>query len=132
MKVRVKFQSDQGDGYLDLEASDVDDAKSAVKPLLNKIYDYSEITEIYNIEKEPYILLFSSRYKKYGYKSREDYLRSLSDEYGLSIEAVTDLAQLYGPSEDFDGLVTACQDAADALNDFDENTGVIMNWEDYL
>ena len=50
-------------------------------------------------------------YIENGYKDRDDYLQSLSDEYGVSIETVYSLADMLGESEDFDGLVSALEDA---------------------
>ena len=52
-------------------------------------------------------------YTENGYKSRADYLKSLADDYGISLDAVHALAIILGPSEDFDGLVTAVQDASE-------------------
>lgn len=49
-------------------------------------------------------------YTENGYKSREDYLESLAHEYVIPTLIVRLLADLLGPSEDFDGLVTACED----------------------
>lgn len=51
--------------------------------------------------------------------TRRAYLESLCDEYPRS--AVFALASVLGPSEDFDGLLTALEDAADAgdLDDFE-------------
>lgn len=45
-----------------------------------------------------------------GYKNRGDYLRCLSEDYGTAIATVCALADMLGPSEDFDGLVTALED----------------------
>ena len=45
-----------------------------------------------------------------GYKSRADYLRCMSEEYGVPINTVQMLADLLGENEDFDGLVTALAD----------------------
>ena len=50
-------------------------------------------------------------YTKKGYRNREDYLRSLADEYRVPCEAVFALASMLGPDEDFDGLVTSLEDA---------------------
>ena len=50
-------------------------------------------------------------YTDHGYESREDYLRCIAEDNGLDYALVRDLADLYGPSEDFDGLVIACEDA---------------------
>lgn len=49
-------------------------------------------------------------YEDHGYKNREEYLRELAEQYGLDEETVFTLANVYGPTEDFDGLVTALQD----------------------
>ena len=52
-------------------------------------------------------------YKANGYEDREDYLSCLAEDYGLSLEEVVrPLAKLLGPSEDFDGLVSALEDEA--------------------
>ena len=45
-----------------------------------------------------------------GYKDRADYLRCMSDEYGVPINTVMVLADLLGENEDFDGLVTSLAD----------------------
>lgn len=51
-------------------------------------------------------------YKQKGYKDRADYLDSLTDEYGVSEMLVYSLADMLGPSEDFDGLVNMLEDVA--------------------
>lgn len=51
-------------------------------------------------------------YQENGYESRRDYLESLASEYDMHVDDVFALASLLGPNEDFDGLVTAVQDAA--------------------
>jgi len=53
-----------------------------------------------------------SIYTEEGYKNRRDYLESLADEMGLDFMEVFTLAYTLGPSEDFDGLVTMCEDRA--------------------
>jgi hypothetical protein len=53
-----------------------------------------------------------SIYTDNGYTSRSDYLAELAAENDLPIATVHALASILGPSEDFDGLVTACEDAA--------------------
>jgi len=50
------------------------------------------------------------QYRDLGYESREDYLDCLAEEYGVDPEIVETLADLLGPNEDFDGLVTMLQD----------------------
>ena len=52
-------------------------------------------------------------YQALGYTNRKEYLDSLCEEYPRSI--VYALAGLLGPSEDFDGLVTALEDAAEDM-----------------
>lgn len=49
-------------------------------------------------------------YVKNGYRNRDHYLNELADREGVDADVVFALADLYGPGEDFDGLVTALQD----------------------
>jgi hypothetical protein len=56
-----------------------------------------------------------SIYTEQGYDHRADYLASLADEFGLELEAVRMLADLLGPTEDFDGLVTELESYAEYL-----------------
>lgn len=49
-------------------------------------------------------------YAKLGYKSRDDYLDSLAEEYGVAKIIVHSLADMLGPNEDFDGLINALED----------------------
>lgn len=52
-------------------------------------------------------------YKANGYEDREDYLSCLAEDYGLDLEEVVrPLAELLGPSEDFDGLIASLEDEA--------------------
>lgn len=51
-------------------------------------------------------------YEKNGYADRKDYLKNISEEYGLEEELVFMIADLYGADEDFDGLVSTLQDIA--------------------
>ena len=51
----------------------------------------------------------------HGYESRRAYLDSLADDYGIDRATVYMIADLLGPSEDFDGLVTSLEDYADEL-----------------
>ena len=46
-----------------------------------------------------------------GFASRSSYLKSLTEEYPANIVYL--LANLFGPSEDFDGLVSQLEDFAD-------------------
>lgn len=51
-----------------------------------------------------------SIYTEKEYKDRQNYLNSVSDEYGVDINIVNTLADVLGPSEDFDGLISVLQD----------------------
>ena len=53
-----------------------------------------------------------SIYTDEGYKSRTDYLMSLAEDLGLDVDEVFAMADILGRDEDFDGLVTACEDRA--------------------
>ena len=48
---------------------------------------------------------------KYDGMTRNEYLESLADEYGVDTETVFAIAKLLGPDEDFDGLISAIEDA---------------------
>lgn len=50
-------------------------------------------------------------YKENGYESRKHYLECMSDDYGVPLEVVYNLASMLGKSEDFDGLINALEDA---------------------
>ena len=50
-------------------------------------------------------------YQENGYANRDDYLNCLSEDYGVAIEDVYSLAEMLGEHEDFDGLVSALEDA---------------------
>jgi hypothetical protein len=52
-------------------------------------------------------------YKQNGYTDRKDYLRNLADDTGVPLQTVLMMADMLGPSEDFDGLVTELEDLAD-------------------
>lgn len=54
-----------------------------------------------------------SVYQQHGYKSRSDYLSNLALEYDVDEATVILLADMLGPSEDFDGLVSALEDYAE-------------------
>lgn len=54
-----------------------------------------------------------SVYQDNGYDDREDYLSCMAEDYGLDLEQVVrPLADLFGPNEDFDGLVSALEEEA--------------------
>jgi len=52
-------------------------------------------------------------YVQNGYRDRKDYLQSMAEEYGVSDEKVALLADILGPDEDFDGLVSTLEDLSD-------------------
>jgi len=49
-------------------------------------------------------------YRANGYNDREDYLSGLAESYGVDLDTVYALADLLGPNEDFDGLVSQLED----------------------
>jgi len=49
-------------------------------------------------------------YTENGFDNRQDYLDSLAEDYG---EVVYMLADLLGPTEDFDGMITNLEDGVD-------------------
>jgi hypothetical protein len=61
-----------------------------------------------------------NKYLKDGYKDRDDYLNNLADDYGVDSMAIHAIAEMLGPSEDFDGLITELDDFdyAGLLDDF--------------
>jgi|TARA_R110002096_G_scaffold99886_1_gene221342 hypothetical protein len=52
----------------------------------------------------------STVYEDNGYKNRTEYIKGLADEYAVPLNIVLMYAQMFGPSEDFDGLVSTLQD----------------------
>lgn len=50
-------------------------------------------------------------YQIHGFDSRKEYLQNLAEEYDLDYSIVWSLAEILGPSEDFDGLISALEDA---------------------
>lgn len=51
---------------------------------------------------------YTPHYRANGYNNREEYIAGLCDEYDA--DKVIALADLLGPSEDFDGLITMLED----------------------
>ena len=51
-------------------------------------------------------------YKHKGYANRADYLRGLAEENGVDLDIVLVIADMLGPYEDFDGLVSMVEDIA--------------------
>ena len=54
----------------------------------------------------------NQRYREHGFADREEYLENLADQFGMDIRDVSAVADLLGPNEDFDGLVTTLEDFA--------------------
>lgn len=54
-------------------------------------------------------------YQEKGYTSRRDYLENLAEDIGVDVKTVFTLADLLGPNEDFDGLMTSLEDYAEGL-----------------
>ena len=50
-------------------------------------------------------------YQENGYADRDDYLTCLAEDFAISIDTVYCLADILGENEDFDGLVSALEDA---------------------
>ena len=51
-----------------------------------------------------------SIYNEHGFSNRKEYLIDLADNLGVDLSIVFALADMLGPSEDFDGLVTSLED----------------------
>ena len=49
-------------------------------------------------------------YLEYGAESRAEYLAMLSEDYDVDLDIVHAMADVLGPMEDFDGLVTSLED----------------------
>ena len=54
-------------------------------------------------------------YEREGYDNRTAYLQALAEDIGVVIKTVLTLADLLGPAEDFDGLVTSLEDYAEGF-----------------
>lgn len=51
-----------------------------------------------------------SIYQENGYSNRKNYLSHLSEDYGIPFDDVVEIAELLGPEEDFDGLLSSLDD----------------------
>ena len=51
-----------------------------------------------------------SIYQQNGFKDRYEYLMHLSDMYGIPYDTIRIAADMLGPSEDFDGLITMIEE----------------------
>ena len=49
-------------------------------------------------------------YTQNGYENRDDYLQCVAEDYGIDEAIVRMMADLLGPNEDFDGLISAIAD----------------------
>jgi len=58
-----------------------------------------------------------SIYLQNGYKNRDDYLESLSEDYGVPLETVYSLAETLGESEEWDALISILEDAEGMIYD---------------
>ena len=56
-------------------------------------------------------MLNENIYQENGYADRDDYLTCLAEDYGVPIEDVYSLVDILGENEDFDGLISALEDA---------------------
>lgn len=52
-------------------------------------------------------------YKEHGFENRQAYLEDLANTIGVDMHTVEIMADLLGPDEDFDGLVTSLEDYAE-------------------
>lgn len=56
-----------------------------------------------------------TRYEEEGNFDRFGYIKDLAENHGADLPAVIEIADLLGPEEDFDGLVTTIEDAAEGF-----------------
>ena len=56
-----------------------------------------------------------TRYEEEGNFDRFGYIKDLAENHGADLPAVIEIADLLGPDEDFDGLVTTIEDAAEGF-----------------
>ena len=52
-------------------------------------------------------------YQNEGYDNRRDYLSAMAEDYGVDEDIVLGISDMLGESEDFDGLISALEDAND-------------------
>lgn len=58
-----------------------------------------------------------SIYTDKGYDSRRHYLEGLAEDMGLDEQTVFLAADMLGPTEDFDGLITTLDDEANRIGE---------------
>ena len=54
-------------------------------------------------------------YEAQGYASREHYLEEIANGYGVDLDVVISMADVLGPDEDFDGLISMIMDFVDVI-----------------
>lgn len=73
-------------------------------------------------------------YQAAGYPNRRAYLHSLSEDFALPMSVVVMMAELLGPNEDFDGLISELDDLSSSGDYDDEDEPdeyvVIRKWMD--
>ena len=57
----------------------------------------------------------SNVYIENGYENRQDYLKCMATDYGVSYETVLQIAEFMGEMEDFDGLIVMLEDYSDMM-----------------
>lgn len=61
------------------------------------------------------MIIQSDIYTQNGYNNRTDYLKQLSNSYGLPYHLILELSDTLGSVEDFDALLIALNDIRDSL-----------------
>ena len=51
-----------------------------------------------------------NEYRRNGYANRAAYLRALAEDFDAPLDMVQMMADLLGPTEDFDGLISMLED----------------------
>ena len=51
-------------------------------------------------------------YLRKGFQTRKEYLRDLAEQFGMSYKKVLLYADLFGPEEDFDALITSLEEVS--------------------
>jgi hypothetical protein len=63
----------------------------------------------------------NNKYIEKGFKNRAEYLNSLAQKYNVSTNFVKEISEIFGPEEDFKGLLSALSIFDNDENDFDES-----------
>lgn len=64
--------------------------------------------------------IYMNIYEENGYASRGEYLDAMAADYGLEKSDVRLLADLLGPNEDFDGLISGLEEMQDMKAQYQE------------